>query len=392
MGRSAFDIQTDIAILGGGIAGLWLLAKLRAAGYGAVLLEKDALGAAQTLASQGIIHGGMKYAINGVIGDATRALAALPERWKACIEGRGELDLSRVSELADRQLMWTTRGLDSRLAGFFSSKTVRGDMARLTGPDRPPPFDHPAFRGDLYALQEQIIDVPSLIEALARIGEGRIHCGADWRMAHSGEGTTLESGAGRIHVNQLVLAAGSGNEHLLRQIKRTAPKMQRRPLHMVAVRGKLPALYGHCLAARDVPRITVTSHPQPDGEMVWYLGGDVAESGVERNHQAQIDFARHELQQVAGWLDLGGLQWTAFRVDRAERATRTGSRPDSFGLHVQEGVYTLWPTKLALTPVLADAVLEQLPETDGNLGETRWFDADSIRIARQPWHDLEWSA
>ena len=53
-------VQTDIAILGGGIAGLWLLNRLRGAGYSAVLLTAGELGAEQTIASQGMIHGGMK--------------------------------------------------------------------------------------------------------------------------------------------------------------------------------------------------------------------------------------------------------------------------------------------------------------------------------------------
>ena len=55
-------IQTDIAIIGGGIAGLWLLNRLRDQGFCAILFESDAIGAGQTGVAQGIIHGGMKYA------------------------------------------------------------------------------------------------------------------------------------------------------------------------------------------------------------------------------------------------------------------------------------------------------------------------------------------
>ena len=43
--------STDIVVFGGGIAGLWLLNRLRDEGYNAILLEADGLGAAQTLAS-----------------------------------------------------------------------------------------------------------------------------------------------------------------------------------------------------------------------------------------------------------------------------------------------------------------------------------------------------
>ena len=54
------NLQVDIAIFGGGVAGLWLLNRLRKAGYQAILLEADRLGAGQTRYAQGIIHGGTK--------------------------------------------------------------------------------------------------------------------------------------------------------------------------------------------------------------------------------------------------------------------------------------------------------------------------------------------
>ncbi len=78
------QLQQDIVILGGGIAGLWLLHRLRAAGYAAVLLEKSTLGDGQTIVSQGMIHGGMKYALAGALTGASSdcrhagPLAALP--------------------------------------------------------------------------------------------------------------------------------------------------------------------------------------------------------------------------------------------------------------------------------------------------------------------------
>jgi glycerol-3-phosphate dehydrogenase len=41
-------VSVDVLIVGGGIAGLWTLAKLRHAGYRAVLIESEALGHGQT--------------------------------------------------------------------------------------------------------------------------------------------------------------------------------------------------------------------------------------------------------------------------------------------------------------------------------------------------------
>ena len=42
--KASDKIQTDITIIGGGIAGLWLLHRLCSLGYNAILLEHKALG------------------------------------------------------------------------------------------------------------------------------------------------------------------------------------------------------------------------------------------------------------------------------------------------------------------------------------------------------------
>src|SRR5690606_14944511 len=55
-------LHVDICILGGGIAGLWLNARLRQQGFSTLLIEPAALGGGQSTKSQGIIHGGTKYA------------------------------------------------------------------------------------------------------------------------------------------------------------------------------------------------------------------------------------------------------------------------------------------------------------------------------------------
>ena len=44
-------VEIDVAVFGGGIAGLWLLRRLRALGFDAALFEKNSLGTGQTIAS-----------------------------------------------------------------------------------------------------------------------------------------------------------------------------------------------------------------------------------------------------------------------------------------------------------------------------------------------------
>ena len=80
--------STDILIVGGGVAGLWLNARLRRAGYATVLVESASLGGGQSVKSQGIIHGGAKYALHGALTGASEAIADMPRRWRACSTGQ----------------------------------------------------------------------------------------------------------------------------------------------------------------------------------------------------------------------------------------------------------------------------------------------------------------
>ncbi|MBT3870957.1 MAG: FAD-dependent oxidoreductase, partial [Gammaproteobacteria bacterium] len=89
--------QFDTVILGGGIAGLWLLSLLRKQGFEAILLEKKGLGSEQTLASQGMIHGGIKYSLAGAMTGASESIADMPLRWRSCLEGTDSVNLEGVS-------------------------------------------------------------------------------------------------------------------------------------------------------------------------------------------------------------------------------------------------------------------------------------------------------
>ena len=168
-------LDTDICIIGGGIAGLWLNARLRQAGYQSLLVERGALGGGQSVKSQGIIHGGIKYALGGKLNAATEAIAGMPERWRSCLAGDGELDLRGVRVLSEHHYLWSPGSLISNLAGFFASKALRGRVEQVKGKALPKVFNDPAFRGKVYQLGELVLDVPSAITRLAELsGDGLI--------------------------------------------------------------------------------------------------------------------------------------------------------------------------------------------------------------------------
>lgn len=354
-------IQTDIILFGGGIAGLWALNRLLQTGYSAVLLESEGLGGVQTIASQGIIHGGTKYALSGNLSDSAQAIGAMPGRWRACLTGQGDIDLRGVRVSAEHQYLWSTEGLASKLAGFFAGKLMQSRMQALGVEEGPEIFQTSAFKGRLYRLDEPVLDIPSLIGVLSEKSAG--HCyrlGAeDWELLDQGWGIRLRDG-GEVLGRALVLTAGAGNQSLLLRFGRTTPAMQRRPLHMLMARGPLPPLHGHCLGASANPRLTITSHLDRQGRMIWYLGGQQAEAGVTRGGAEQVAAGRQELAAVLPWLDLSDVEWASFRVDRAEPEQPGGKRPENSFIDAREGIITLWPTKLAFAPLLADRLLDAL--------------------------------
>ena len=116
--------RCDILIFGAGIAGLWLANRLKREGYSVIIIEKDRIGAGQTMAAQGMIHGGQRYTLEGKATDHATSIAAMPERWEACLGGWGEIDLTAVKTLSDTQVMWPAGSVLADVAVLGAAKLV----------------------------------------------------------------------------------------------------------------------------------------------------------------------------------------------------------------------------------------------------------------------------
>ena len=360
-------ISTDVLIVGAGVAGLWLNARLRKQGFSTIVVERESLGGGQSVKSQGIIHGGAKYALHGALTGASEAIADMPRRWREALAGDGELDLNGVRILSQAHYLWSPGTLAGNLTSFFASKAVRGRVDQVKGEQLPPALQDPRFKGKVYRLAELVVDVPSLIERLANLaGDGLLAGQSIEPLFDNNEWVGLRVDGRDIHAQRIVFSAGAGNAELLAGAGISVPAQQLRPLHMVLVKGpSLKPLYAHCLGGGPKPRITVTTHPAANGEWVWYLGGDIAEAdGVAREPAEQIAVAQKELSNLLPWVDLSQAQWATLRVNRAEPAQSGLVRPDNAFLSDQGRLLVGWPTKLALAPDFSDRVLQAL-EQDG---------------------------
>ena len=361
-------IATDIAIIGGGIAGLWTLNQLRNRGYNAVLFEQEALGSYQTVGSQGMIHGGIKYALSGAWSGSSEAISAMPAIWRSCLAGEGKVDLRGSKVLSEDFYLWSHTGLTSRVSSFFASKMLRGRVEKLSRKDYPAALDSPQFKGQAYRLVDLVLDVPSLVECLAKQHAEAIF-NIDWNQASleaRDRQATIIGDTWELRAKQVILTAGAGNEALVSALGGKEPAMQRRPLQQVVMKHEYPEpFYAHCTGASAAPRLTVSSHHNSAGEPVWYLGGDLATEGADADPQQLIAKAQSEIAELLPWIDFGQCQWATVRLDRGEPRQSAMLRPDSAFVGAVDSVdnaLVAWPTKLSLSPNLADEIDAALEE------------------------------
>ncbi|HKM27189.1 MAG TPA: FAD-dependent oxidoreductase [Thiopseudomonas sp.] len=357
----SLTLNTDIAIIGGGIAGLWLNAQLRQRGFNTLLIEQNSLGGGQSVKSQGIIHGGAKYALHGALTGSSEAIAEMPERWRKALNGEGEIDLRGVRLLSDAHYLWSPGSIAGNLTSFFASKAMRGRVDQVKGKALPEALQHKDFKGRVYRLSELVLDVPSLVSRMAQLaGDSLLHAQTITPRYENDRLVGVQADDYSISAQRVVLCAGSGNEDLLLSFALQKPAQQLRPLHMVLAKGPaLLPLYAHCLGGGSKPRVTVTTHPAADGEWVWYLGGNLAEAdGVARSETEQIQAAKDEIAQLLPWVSQEHTQWATLRVNRAEPVQSGLTRPDNAFVTEQGALVIGWPTKLALAPDFSDRVLK----------------------------------
>jgi len=381
------NVEVDAVIVGGGIAGLWTLARLRAEGFNAVLLEDEALGAGQTRYAQGIIHGGTKYALTGKLTASSEAVSNMPSIWRACHQGHGELDLRSAEIISDAHYLWSTANLASKITGFFASQVMRARTTELKPEQRPAIFQHKKFKGNIYRLDEPVFDTVSVMRALAEPVMSAILAIKKDSMQLQSSSLTVEAVNGdgyEIGFSKLILMAGPGNAALVQSAGLSKPAMQLRPLKMVMMRGGLTEkVFAHCMGAGINPRVTITSHTDNDNNIVWYMGGQLAEDGVHRSDDEQIARAQQELAALIPWQKLDVAQWAILDIDRAEVRHADGHRPDTFYLDQQGDIITAWPTKLALAPLLAQQIVDLASGIDKTAAELPAW--PSPPFAEFPW-------
>jgi glycerol-3-phosphate dehydrogenase len=360
-------IIADIVVLGGGIAGLWTLTRLRQQGYAAILLETAALGSGQTIASQGMIHGGLKYALGGNMTSAANSIADMPDYWRLCLTGSGEIDLRNTNLLSDTYYLWPkASSLRSRFTAFMGSKMLHGKVDSVPADERPN-FSSAFPATSLYRLRDIVLDIPSLLRNLLHINKSAIfHCPQyqlEWSIQGYVEEILLRNEKGtkiRIKPGHVLATAGNGNAELIQRVSKNCYAMQQRPLQMVVVKHHYTdPLFVHMVSEEltATPELTLTTHPCRDGRTAWYLGGELAERGSTQGITSLLEDTRALLSERLPNYNLSNATFACFPLQRAEARQPGGKRPDLPTVQTQANFSVAWPTKLTMAPMMANAFI-----------------------------------
>jgi hypothetical protein len=391
-------LKTDILIFGGGIAGLWLLGQLKKAGYNVLLCEKNSLGGGQTVHTQGMLHGGLKYTISGKATEGADSSAKMPNIWEDCLKGNGILNLADTKILKKGQVFWAPGKISGAFKNNMAAKLLSGEAHKSDNAKWPEFFKKPKeLDGSIFELEETVIDIPSMLETFRTQYADSIFQADSADMTFKMENDSVKSITYQdtiIEPQELILTAGQGNAELAEKMDISNPtsgwpKMQLRPLRQVMVKNIPGELYGHCVGNGFRPRATISTHYTKDGEPVWYIGANIAEQINEgKTEEETIAFAKKELTSLFPWADFSKCTWATCTINRAEPEWDGGLMPPKAHLSiVGENILSCWPTKLTFAPQLAMFIEKHLKEKNitpqnSDSKPTNW---KTPPIAQNPW-------
>lgn len=356
------NIKTDCTIIGGGVAGLWTALLLKKAGYQVVVLEQQGLGQGQTINSQGILHSGTKYLLSGLLNDSAKNLTHMPQVWADCLHAQtGPIDLNQTQVAASKQFFWSNGSILSGFTTFMASKILHAQARLLEPPAYPSMLQNPAFKGLVYELPEIILDVQSLLNDFRSQLFPNLIKIEDCSIEPHNRITYFKTKTARATITSqvIILTAGANNGPIGSTF--SLHRMQIRPLRMAAIKHPhLKPFWGHAIGAHKNPLLSISSHYNQQKELIWYLGGELAESNAQAEAGEHIQATKTALSKAFKWIDWKNSLVKSIYIERAEAEQATLERPNGPFIESHNNLMLAWPTKLTFAPDVASSILQTL--------------------------------
>lgn len=381
--------HADCVIFGAGIAGLWIFHALKNRGYNVLLLESRSIGGGQSIASQGIIHSGLKYAFAGKLSPLAKSISAMPDLWREALSGKGNVDLSPASLNADSQQLLIPAGFMGGLVKLVSKRALGGDVKDIPASKWPDALMNSGFMGSLVHMDEPVMNVPSVLRALAEPYKDSI------RKIEPDQNSLEFLKSHNISAQRIIFTAAESNQLIATSNSHdNGLKTQKRPLLMAMLKPAPFSLYGHLVGTSEKPVATITTHIDKDGVPIWYIGGQVAERERDIPPEELYRAVSFALGKYMPLIDLSNLQWASLPIDRIEGASSTeGWMPDTPTIHDTGNILYCWPTKLTFAPLLAQKIIDKFEESKITPLNKHydWSFLPEASYSVAPWDEVQWS-
>lgn len=381
--------HADIVIFGAGIAGLWTFNRLKRLGYDVLLLESKSIGGGQSIASQGIIHSGLKYAFAGKINTLAKSISLMPDLWREALLGSGPVDLSEARLNASSQYLLIPGGFMGGLVSLVTRKALGGNVRELPANEWPEEITQSGFKGHVIYMDEPVLDAPSTIRALAEPYTDSI------RLIDTPDDPFGFLERHGITARKIIFTAAGSNHPLASGANEDEGlKTQKRPLLMGMMKPAPFEIYAHMVGSSEKPVATVTTHKASDGSLVWYIGGQVAERGKDVPQEEVIRAAKAAFERYFPSVDTGAVHWATLPIDRVEGTSSTeGWLPDTPTIHAAGDHLYCWPTKLTFAPLLSDKIMERLEQDKimPSKEQNNWTFLPEAPYSLAPWDEATWS-
>lgn len=381
----------DIVIFGAGIAGLWTFHRLKKLGYDVLLLEKESIGCGQTIASQGIIHSGLKFSLAGKVNKLARSISAMPQVWRDALNGIGDVDLRAAKMSASSQHLLIPSGFMGGLTSLVAQRALGNNVHAVDKKDWPQEIKDSGFNGSLIFMDEPVLDIPSVLRALASPYQNSIRNISEEQAAEPFKFFSDKA----ISPKRIIFTSAGSNHSIATSNKDDLGlATQKRPLLQGMMKNAPFPLFAHLVGKTDKPVASITTHTMQDGSLVWYFGGGVAERSKESNPQDVFSAVLKALQAYLPNIDLSKAEWSALPIDRVEGKSKTDSwMPDTPTIHHTPNALYCWPTKLTFAPMLGEMIYNELVKSNIQPShmETDFSFLPQADYTQTPWDKAQWT-